>query len=49
MVLLIFLSFLFDTYRVRVHILFLETIRAMGKGQKREASSENEVKTEYST
>ena len=46
MVLLIFLSFLFDTYRVRVHIHFLETIRAMGKGQKREASSDSEVGVE---
>lgn len=46
MVLLIFLSYLFDTIRVRVQIHFLETIRVMVKGQKRETSSENEVNVE---
>ena len=44
MVLLIFLSYLFDT--IRVHIHFLESIRAMAKGQKREASSDSEVNVE---
>lgn len=44
MVLLIFLSYLFDTIRVYIH--FLETVQAMVKGQKREASSDSEVGVE---